>query len=53
MMDSIAAGFPRETLPLQFDFSTALIARLTTHNRRLAEAKKQFPSATMSLRRAA
>ncbi|SPE38513.1 hypothetical protein SBA3_290044 [Candidatus Sulfopaludibacter sp. SbA3] len=45
--------FPPEALPPQFAFSLSKIARCVTHNLRLADAKKQFPTAKQSLRKAA
>ncbi|SPE25174.1 hypothetical protein SBA3_1140003 [Candidatus Sulfopaludibacter sp. SbA3] len=45
--------FPPEALPPQFGFSLSEIARMVTHNRRLADAKKHFAAAKQPLRKAA
>ena len=49
----IERDFPLESLPPQFVFSTARIARLAAHNTRLANAKSQFPAPKQTIRRAA
>ncbi len=49
----IERDFPREALPQQFVFSLPQIARLVAHNRRLAEAKKQFQATPKAFRQAA
>jgi hypothetical protein len=46
---NIERDFPREALPPQFVFSLAEIARLVTHNRRLAEAKKHLRASQKKL----
>ena len=49
----IERDFPSEALPPQFVFSTGEIARRVAHNRRLAEAKKQFQAPPKAFRKAA
>ncbi len=50
---NIERDFPREAIPPQFVFSTAEIARLVAHNRRVADAKKHFQAPPKALRQAA
>ncbi|SPE42717.1 hypothetical protein SBA3_670001 [Candidatus Sulfopaludibacter sp. SbA3] len=50
---NIETDFPPEALPPQFGFSLSEIARRAAHNRRLADAKKQFPTARQPFRKAA
>jgi hypothetical protein len=45
--------FPRQALPPQFDFSKSEIARLAAHQRRLVEAKREFPVVAKLLGKAA
>jgi len=50
---NVETDFPPEALPPQFAFSLPKIASRVAHNLRLADAKKQFPTAKQSLRKAA
>jgi len=50
---NVECDFPREVLPPQFDFSLAGIARLVTHQRRLAEARLHLQPAGKFFRYAA
>ncbi len=49
----IERDFPREAIPPQFVFSTAKIARMVAHRRRLAAAKKQSQAPSKLLSKAA
>jgi hypothetical protein len=46
---NIERDFPPESLPPQFVFSLAEIARQVAHNRRLAEAKKHLQASQKKL----
>jgi len=49
----LECDFPLRARYPQLVFSTPEFARLVAYNRRLADAKKQFPAANPPLRRAA